>query len=75
MFQPSLFREERVDVMHALMKKHPFATLVSFATGSLSADHVPLMCIQNFQIMALSEGMLLWPIPCIRLVNTEKILR
>lgn len=43
MFQPPLFREERMDIMHMLMTDHPFATLVSVATGDLSADHVPLV--------------------------------
>ncbi|MFV2052770.1 FMN-binding negative transcriptional regulator [Aliiroseovarius sp. YM-037] len=43
MFQPPLFRETRIDVMQALMKAHPFATLVSAATGGLSADHIPLV--------------------------------
>ena len=43
MFQPPVFREDRVEVMHALMREHPFATLVSSATGTLTADHVPLV--------------------------------
>lgn len=43
MFQPAIFHEERPDVMHALMRDHPFATLVSNATGGLTADHVPLV--------------------------------
>lgn len=43
MFQPPIFREERADVMHALMRAHPFATIVSAATGALTADHVPLV--------------------------------
>lgn len=43
MFKPPLFSEDRVEVMHELMRAHPFATLVSSATGQLSADHVPLV--------------------------------
>ena len=43
MFQPPIFREDRLEVMHALMREHPFATVVSAATGALSADHVPLV--------------------------------
>lgn len=42
MFQPPMFREERIDVMQSLMAAHPFATVVSTASGSLTADHVPL---------------------------------
>ncbi|MFD2741350.1 FMN-binding negative transcriptional regulator [Sulfitobacter aestuarii] len=43
MFQPPVFREDRPEVMQALMRAHPFATLVSAATGPLTAEHVPLV--------------------------------
>ena len=43
MFQPPVFREDRIEVMHDLMRAHPFATLVSTFAGRLSADHVPLV--------------------------------
>ncbi|MEO0423671.1 MAG: FMN-binding negative transcriptional regulator [Pseudomonadota bacterium] len=38
-----LFRESREDVLHDLMREHPFATIVSAAGGALSADHAPLV--------------------------------
>lgn len=43
MFQPPVFREDRQDVIHELIVAHPFATVVAFATGGLTADHVPLV--------------------------------
>ncbi len=43
MFQPPIFREERIDIMQKLMNDHPFATLVSSIAGDLSADHIPLI--------------------------------
>lgn len=43
MFQPPLFREERMDVMHELMRSHPFATLVTTLNGKISVDHLPLV--------------------------------
>ncbi|MEM8802968.1 MAG: FMN-binding negative transcriptional regulator [Pseudomonadota bacterium] len=43
MFQPPVFAEDRVDVMHDLMRAHPFATIVSQLNGELTADHVPLV--------------------------------
>ena len=43
MFQPPIFQEDRTDVMQELMRAHPFATIVSGATGELTADHVPLV--------------------------------
>ena len=47
MFQPPIFRENRPDVMRELMAAHPFATIVSAATGILTADHVPLVLHDN----------------------------
>ena len=43
MFQPAIFQEDRLDVMHDLMRTHPFATLISSATGELTADHIPMI--------------------------------
>lgn len=43
MYQPNAFREERPEVMQALMRDHPLATLVTSATGALSADHIPMI--------------------------------
>ncbi len=43
MYQPPAFREERVDVLHGLMRAHPLATLVSAGTGGIQANHLPLL--------------------------------
>lgn len=43
MYQPAAFAEERVDVMHALMRNHPFATLITGAGGETEANHLPLL--------------------------------
>lgn len=43
MYQVGAFREERIDVMHALMRSHPLATLVSLNDGIAEADHIPLL--------------------------------
>ena len=42
-FQPAMFHEGRIEVMHKMMAEHPFATVVSAATGGFSADHIPLV--------------------------------
>lgn len=42
MHQPAHFREERLDVMHGLMRQYPFAGLIALENGSLSANHLPL---------------------------------
>jgi transcriptional regulator len=37
------FEESRPEVLRALIRRHPFATLVTAAAGKLNADHVPLV--------------------------------
>jgi transcriptional regulator len=43
MYQVAAFREERIDVMHALIRAHPLAVLVTNSSGSLEANHLPLL--------------------------------
>ena len=42
MYLPSHFEESRVEVMHALAREHPLATLVTLGAGGLNANHIPL---------------------------------
>jgi transcriptional regulator len=42
MYLPAQFAEDRSEAMHALMRKHPFATLVTQGADGLTADHLPL---------------------------------
>lgn len=43
MYQSPHFREDRLEVMHGLMRAHPLATLVSFDGDGVSANHLPLV--------------------------------
>lgn len=43
MYRPRAFRENDPEELIALARAHPFATLVSQASGSPSATHLPLM--------------------------------
>lgn len=43
MYLPAAFREERVEILQALMHAYPLATLVSAAGGQADADHIPLL--------------------------------
>ena len=43
MYQPDSFREDRTEVLHDLIRAHPFATLVTHEGGALAADHLPLL--------------------------------
>lgn len=41
MYQPPHFREERLDVQHALIRAHPLGMLVTIGSGGLSANPLP----------------------------------
>ena len=43
MYIPEMFHEDRIEVLHELMRAHPLATLVTQSGGALTADHVPLL--------------------------------
>lgn len=47
MFQPVAFREERAELMHDLIRHHPFGTLLSSIGGNLAADHLPFVLDAN----------------------------
>lgn len=42
MYIPKHFEEPRTEVMHELMRKYPFATLVTMSPQGLDANHIPL---------------------------------
>jgi len=41
MYLPAHFKEERPPVLHDLIRKHPFATLVTLGADGLTANHLP----------------------------------
>ena len=43
MYQPPHFREERLEVQHALIRAHPFGLLISNGPEGLEANGVPLL--------------------------------
>jgi transcriptional regulator len=43
MYEVKAFREDRVEVMHALISAHPLATLVVMTAQGLEANHIPLL--------------------------------
>src|SRR5216683_7071580 len=42
MYLPAYFEESRTNVMHALMRARPLATLVTLSDAGLIANHVPV---------------------------------
>ena len=43
MYQPPQYREDRIDVLHDLIRAHPFATLVAFGPAGLIGNHLPFV--------------------------------
>jgi transcriptional regulator len=43
MYTPPSFKEERVEVMHGLIRERPLATLVTVGPDGMTANHIPLM--------------------------------
>jgi transcriptional regulator len=42
MYVPKAFEENRIDVMHRLIRENPLATLVVQTAGGMEANHIPL---------------------------------
>src|ERR1044071_3325567 len=49
MYVPEAFKETRVEVLHELIRTHPFGTLVTINSDGLQANHVP------FEVESLPE--------------------
>jgi transcriptional regulator len=47
MYTPSLFQEDRIDVMHDLMRSFPFASIVTLSRSGIEANHLPLVLKDN----------------------------
>ncbi len=45
MYQPAAFREERLETLHALIRSHPLATLITAGPGGLIANLVPFLVV------------------------------
>jgi transcriptional regulator len=43
MYQPAHFREDRLEVQHALIRRHPLGLLVTAGPGGLTANAIPFL--------------------------------
>lgn len=43
MYQPTLFREDRLEVQHALIREHPLGLLITAGPGGLMANPLPFL--------------------------------
>jgi len=46
-YQPIAFREERLEVLHGLIRAHPLATLITAGSGGLMANLVPFTLVDT----------------------------
>ena len=56
MYTPKHFEEPRIEVMHELMRAHPFATLVTLSSGGLNANHIPLYLTDDSSPFGTLQG-------------------
>lgn len=63
LYVPRQFREERIDVLHAAIREFPFAQLVTFGEGGLSATPLPLLLDIGADGQAMLLGHLARPNP------------
>jgi transcriptional regulator len=42
-YVPKAFREDRQQILHALIEQHSFGTLITFDDGELTASHLPFL--------------------------------
>jgi len=47
MYLPAHFREERPEVLHAFIERHPLGTLVVSTRNGPSADHIPMLLVRD----------------------------
>jgi transcriptional regulator len=47
MYQPRLFREDRLEVQHALIRSHPLGLLISTGPSGLQANPIPFLIDQS----------------------------
>ena len=47
MYQPSAFIEQRVEILHKLIRAHPLATLITSGRGGLLANLVPFTLVES----------------------------
>lgn len=56
MYLPHPFEETRIDVLHALMRTHPFAVLVTQSERGLEANHLPLVLVADVSPLGTLQG-------------------
>jgi transcriptional regulator len=56
LYLPAHFNETRTEVLHALMRAHPLATLVTLSDSGLGANHVPVQTLGEPKALGSIRG-------------------
>ena len=56
MYQPPHFREDRLDVQHAMIRAHSFGALVTVGRGGLEASHIPFVLDEGASPLGTLRG-------------------
>lgn len=56
MYLPGHFAEPRIEAMHALMRAHPLAMLVTLTSSGLDANHIPLQLVAGSSPFGTLQG-------------------
>lgn len=71
MYLPAHFEESRIDVLHALMRARPLATLVTVGDAGLDANHLPVETLSEPKPHGLIRGHLARANPMWRTYRAE----
>jgi len=55
-YEPSAFKEKRIDVLHQMMRANPLATLISTDDTGFVADHIPMLVESEPEPLGLLRG-------------------
>ena len=56
MYLPSHFREDRLEVLHEFIERHPLGALVAATSGDLTADHLPMLLARSERAKGTLHG-------------------
>ena len=66
MYLPAHFREDRLDVLHEFIERHPLGALVVSRNGELTADHLPMLLARTKEPKGTLHGHLARANPLLR---------
>jgi transcriptional regulator len=56
MYIPKQFAESNTETMHALMRAHPLATVITLSSDGIIANHIPLLLLESQNTFGKLQG-------------------